>query len=138
MSTGAARRHKDHPGRVLLSTSTAVFAASMLGVVGVLGVLEGISAVAKDSVYVTGTSYVLELDVTAWGWIHIVLGVAAVLVALGLFMEQDWARIGGIAIAVLGALANFAFVPYYPVWSLLVIGFYVLVIWALAFQIRRP
>jgi hypothetical protein len=32
----------------------------------------------------------------------------------------------------LSAIANFAFIPYYPVWSLLIIALNVFVIWALA------
>jgi hypothetical protein len=38
----------------------------------------------------------------------------------------------GITLAVLSAIANFLFIPYYPFWSLLIIALDVLVIWALA------
>jgi hypothetical protein len=43
-----------------------------------------------------------------------------------------WARVIGIILAVLSAIANFAFIPYYPLWSILVIAIDVIVIWALA------
>jgi hypothetical protein len=120
----------------MVAYSVALFAAAMLAVVGVVQVLEGISAVAKDSIYVAGVKYAYEIDVTTWGWIHIVLGAVAVAAAVGLFLDQSWGRIAGISIAALGVIANFAFVPYYPIWSLVVIAFYGIVIWALAYQLR--
>jgi hypothetical protein len=43
-----------------------------------------------------------------------------------------WARTVGIAMAVLSAIANLLFIPYYPIWSLLIIALDVFVIWALA------
>ena len=43
-----------------------------------------------------------------------------------------WARIVGIAIATLSALANFFFIPFYPFWALTIITLDVFVIWALA------
>ena len=45
---------------------------------------------------------------------------------------QTWARVIGITLAALSALANFAFIPYYPIWALVVIALDVFVIWALA------
>jgi len=46
-----------------------------------------------------------------------------------------------IILAVLSALANFAFIPYYPFWSLLIITLDIFVIWAVAVhggQLREP
>ena len=136
MSSSAARRRDDDSTTSMVAYSVALFAAAMLAVVGVVQVIEGISAVAKDSVFVTGVKYSYEIDVTTWGWIHIVIGAVAAAAAVGLFLDQSWGRFAGIAIAALGAIANFAFIPYYPIWSLVVIAFYGIVIWALAYQLR--
>jgi hypothetical protein len=103
----------------------------MLGIVGVLQLMEGIAAVAKDTIYVTGIAYVYEFNVTTWGWIHIVVGALAVAAAVGVFMDQAWARVVGIVLAVLGAVVNFAFMPYYPVWSVVMITISGFIIWAL-------
>jgi hypothetical protein len=134
MSTSTTRPHDDHPGQTMWAATTVIFGASLLGIVGVFGVMQGIAAVASDKVYVRGVKYAYEIDITAWGWIHIVLGALAVLIAVGLFLEWPWARYAGIAVAVLGAIANFAFIPYYPIWSIVVLAFYGLVIWALCYQ----
>ena len=44
---------------------------------------------------------------------------------------QTWARVIGIAVAALSALSNFLFIPYYPLWALVLIALDVAVIWAL-------
>jgi hypothetical protein len=53
------------------------------------------------------------------------------LAGLGLLAGQTWARVVGITLAVLSAIANFLFIPYYPFWSMLIIAVDVFVIWAL-------
>ena len=45
--------------------------------------------------------------------------------------EPAWARTVAVVLAGLSILANFLWIPYYPVWSLTVIAFDVFVIWAL-------
>jgi hypothetical protein len=51
-----------------------------------------------------------------------------------LFAGRAWASAVAIAIAVLSAILNFFFIPYYPWWSLLIIALDVWVIWA----VTRP
>ena len=115
-----------------LARGVAVFAGVMLATLGALEILQGLSAVLKDDVYVRGVDYTYKFDVTTWGWIHLIIGVIAVAVGLGILYAQTWATVGGMAIAVVSALAQFMFMPYYPVWSMLLIFFDVVVIWALA------
>jgi hypothetical protein len=119
------------------SYSIASFAGIMLMVVAVFQVLEGIAAVAKDQVFVSGIDYVYKFDLTAWGWIHIIIGAIGIATAVGILMDQTWSYVVGIGIAGLSALANFGFLPYYPLWSLIVIAFDILVIWALCSQIAN-
>lgn len=109
-----------------------IFAAVMLTTVGVFQALEGISAIAKDDVFVSATNYVFDIDLTAWGWVHLLVGAVAVLIGLSILYGQGWAMIAGIVIAIVSALANFMFIPYAPIWALVVIGFDVFVIWALS------
>lgn len=110
-----------------------VFAGVLLLVGGVLAILEGIVGIARDSVYVvTRGGYVYDFNVRSWGWIHLILGVIAVLVGLGLLRGAAWARYAGIGIAALNMIANFMFLPYQPAWSLIMIAIDIFVIWALA------
>ena len=109
-----------------------IFAASALTLVGMFQAIQGIVAIANDEFYTRAAHYTFHLDVTAWGWIHLLIGIGVFVVGLGLFRQKSWAAIGGIAFAMLSALDNFFFIPYYPVWSLVVIALDVWVIWALS------
>ncbi|KAF0649026.1 MULTISPECIES: DUF7144 family membrane protein [Streptomyces] len=113
------------------ATGLTVFAAVMLLVVGVLDIFRGIAAVAEDEIFVTTPNYVYSFDLTTWGWIHLVLGVVAVIVSLGLFKPATWARVAGVGIAAIVIIANFLSLPYYPVWSIVVIALSGFIIWAL-------
>jgi len=109
-----------------------VFAvAILLFVVAVLGILQGISALVDDEFFVVGPQYTYEFDLTTWGWIHLILGIVGVLIAVGLFTGAAWARIAAIIIAALSIIANFLWLPYYPLWSILLIAIDVVVIWAI-------
>lgn len=114
-----------------LALTTSGFAGTMLVMVSLFQILQGIAAVAADTLYLTGVEYVYQLDVTAWGWIHVVVGAIALATGIGVLAGQTWAYFVGIVLAVVASLVNFAFLPYYPVWSAIVIAFNVAVIWAL-------
>jgi hypothetical protein len=107
------------------------FAATMLLLIGVFQALDGLVAIFNDSFFVVTKNYTFDLDVTAWGWIHLILGILLIFAGWGIFTGKTWAGIAGITLAVLSAVANFFFIPYYPFWSILVIGLDVWVIWAL-------
>ena len=118
-------------------SASTTFAAVTLVTVSIFQILQAIAAIAEDEVFVTGINYAYAIDVTTWGWIHLTLGIIALAIGLGLLADQTWARVAGIVVAVLVALANFAWLPYYPLWSILVIAFSVLVIWALTTQMKE-
>ncbi|MER8008780.1 hypothetical protein [Streptomyces sp. NPDC094149] len=112
------------------------FAAVMLMLVGILDIFRGIMAIAEDDVFVNTRNYVFQFDLTSWGWIHLALGAVAVIVSLGLFATATWARVAGVAIAGLVIIGNFLSLPYYPVWSVVMIAFSGFVTWALC-VVRR-
>ncbi|GAA3611277.1 hypothetical protein GCM10022419_115340 [Nonomuraea rosea] len=109
----------------------ALFAAIMMVTVGFFQALQGIAAIIEDQYYVPTHDYVYVIDVTAWGWIHLVLGIVIGIAGWGVILAQLWARIVGIAAAVLSTIANFFFIPYSPFWAMLIIAFDVFVIWTL-------
>jgi hypothetical protein len=107
------------------------FAAYILILVGSFEILEGLVAIIDDEFYVVARNYTFELDTSTWGWIHLLLGVLLIFIGWGLLSGRLWAVIGGIAVAMLSAVANFFFIPYYPFWSIVLIALNVWVIWAL-------
>lgn len=108
------------------------FAAIMLMVIGVFQALSGLSAIIEDTFYVLTREYAFEFDVTLWGWTHLIVGIVVAVAGFYLLSGKTWAVIIGITVAVISAVQNFLYIPYYPVWSLLIIALNVIVIWALA------
>jgi hypothetical protein len=129
MTTSTTRNTRG--SSVVWATGLVAFAAAMLIVVGVFQMLEGLAALVDDKVLVPLDGYVYAFDLTTWGWIHLLIGAVAALTGVFLFRGATWARAVGIVFAGLSALANFAFAPYYPLWSIVVIALDVAIIWAL-------
>ena len=109
-----------------------LFAAIMMIMNGAFQALAGLIAVLENEFYVATRNYLFEFDATTWGFVHLILGVIVALAGSGLLTGRTWARVVGITLAMLSAIANFLFVPYYPFWSLTIIALNVFVIWALA------
>ena len=109
----------------------ALFAGIMMVMIGTFDAIEGLVALFNDKFYVVTPHYVFEADVTTWGWVHLLVGVLVGVAGFFVFSGQLWARIVGIVAAVVSAIANFLYIPYYPLWSLLIIAMDVAVIWAL-------
>ena len=107
------------------------FAATMMVLIGVFQALAGLVAIFNDDFYVVTQNYTFDLDVTVWGWIHLLVGLGVLATGFGLFARRPWAGVAAIMICMLSALVNFFFIPYYPIWSLLVIGLAVWVIWSI-------
>ena len=107
------------------------FAATMLVMIGIFQVIAGVVAIVDDEFYVVVRSYTFNLDTTAWGWIHLILGALLIVAGFGLFRRATWAGVTALFLCVLRAIDNFFFIPYYPFWSILLVGLNVWVIWAL-------
>ena len=108
-----------------------IFAAVWMWILGFFHALAGLVAILEDEIIVATPNYLLQFDVTTWGWIHMVLGVIVLLAGFSVFGGAVWARTVGVTIAFVSILANFASLPYYPVWGLLMIAAGAFVIWAL-------
>jgi uncharacterized membrane protein len=96
-----------------------------------LHIIAGLVAIIDDNFYVVTSNYTFDLDTTGFGWIHLIVGIVILLVAFGLFNRSGWAAMTAIVLAVLSAVANFFFIPYYPFWSIVLIALDIWVIWAL-------
>lgn len=107
------------------------FAATIMFMVGAFQAINGLVAIFNDEFFIVTQNYTFDLDVTAWGWIHLILGLLLLFAGWALYSQKLWAAMFAIVLAVLAAIENFFFIPYYPFWSILVIALCVWVIWAL-------
>ncbi len=119
------------------ATGFVVFAAIMLIMIGTFQAINGLVALFEDQFYIVTPNYLFEFDVTAWGWAHLIIGIVVATAGVFLLQGSTWAIIVGITVAALSAIENFMYIPYYPVWSLLIIALDVIVIWALAVHGRE-
>jgi hypothetical protein len=116
------------------------FAGIMLIMVGVFHAIAGLAGIIENEFYsvvpaagteATGDVYFLQFDATTWGWIHLIGGLIVMFAGFGLFRGAVWARTVGVIVAVISAIVNFAWMPWYPVRSIAMIAIAITVIWAL-------
>ena len=114
------------------ATGWTLFASVMMIMLGAFHALMGLAALLNDEFFVITADYTYDLDITGWGWIHLIGGIIVFLAGLAVMSGATWARIIGITLAVISAVANFLWLPYYPVWSVVAIAIAVAVIWGLS------
>jgi hypothetical protein len=113
-----------------------VFGAVMMIIGGTLQALQGIVALFNDTFYVVGEEYLFQFDVSSWGWIHLILGIVVAAAGFGLLSNATWARAVAVIVASVALIANFVWMPYYPLWSITLIALNVAVIWAVTMHGR--
>jgi hypothetical protein len=108
-----------------------MFAAVMMIIMGFFHAFAGLAALFNDESFVVTKDYLFKVDTTGWGWIHLILGIVVVLAGFSLLTGAVWARTVGVIVAGISAIANFAYLPVYPVWAVIIIAVDIIVIWAL-------
>jgi len=109
-----------------------LFAAVIMVLVGAASAFQGLIAILDPTSVTTGDGTTIILDVSTWGWVHLVIGAFIVLAGLGVMAVRTWARIVGIVLAGINLLAQLASADAHPFWSMVVIVLDVVVIYALA------
>ncbi|WP_392672703.1 hypothetical protein [Streptomyces sp. LN785] len=112
-------------------TGLPLFAGVTLGLSGLLSIGLGIAGIARDTIFGT-PGYVYRFDLTAWGWLHLVIGLALLAAVLGVLTGRSWGRGAGLATGAVSLVTQFMFIPYYPLWSIPVMTLDLLAIWALS------
>jgi hypothetical protein len=107
------------------------FGGAMMVLLGTFNLIEGLVALFNDEYYVATPQGLLVFDITGWGWIHLTIGVVAIVVGVGVFTGAMWARICGVIVCAVNAITQLAFLSAYPLWAVVVITLDILVIWAL-------
>lgn len=107
------------------------FAGFMMIIIGFFDAIAGFVGLFRNTLYAVTPNYVFAFNITTWAWIQLIVGIVLILAGFGVFTGAVWARTVGVIVAVITAIVNFAFLPYYPLWSILVIALSIAVIWAL-------
>ena len=127
--TSATVRHARDTGRGE-GAWMVVFAAVLLGMLGLFNLIDGIAAIARSSVFIGNAHFVFG-DLRTWGWVALILGGLQVLASLGVLAGNQVARWTGVALIGLNSIGQMFFVPAYPFWSLMIIAVDVVALWGL-------
>lgn len=129
MTTDSRMQPTTHPSSAAVGLT--VFAGALLIMVGVFHAIQGLVALFNDEFFVVGQDWTFKFDITQWGWVHLIGGIVVALAGFFLFTGAVWARIVGVVVAGISAVINFLWMPYYPVWSIVIIALDIFIIWAL-------
>jgi hypothetical protein len=114
------------------------FASSMMILLGVFQVIQGFVAIFRDGYYhVAESGLVVNVDFTAWGWTHLLLGLLIAAAGMGLLTGNVVARTLAVILAGISAILNLLFIEAHPVWSMIIITVDVLVIYAVTVHGRE-
>lgn len=108
-----------------------MFAGVILITVGFFQAFAGLVAIVNDEFFVVTREYVVQFDATSWGWIHLVVGIIVLACGFGVFSGNVLARTVGVLAAIGSMVAMFFWLPWYPIWAIIVIAMDFAIIWAL-------
>ena len=103
------------------------FGASMLVLIGAMLIVQGLGALFNPDFFVATGNGVFALNLTAWGWIHTIIGIVALASGIGTMAGASWARIVSVVVTVLAMVASIAYITTFPIWAtfMLIIGAFV-------------
>jgi hypothetical protein len=118
------------------TTGWRPFAGTILLLVGVLNLIDGIVAVVDRDLFeqnLAGSPSLAVIDgIVAWGWLVLVIGIALVVISIPVMTGVAWARVAGMAAAGIDLVLQFTYLAHFPPWSMTLILLDVIVIFALA------
>jgi hypothetical protein len=114
-----------------------ILAGTLMIISGVLSILVGLAAIIRGSYFSLTGVYAYHWTVYSWGWTQLIVGAVVLAAGVCVFSGMMWARIVGVILAVLSAIGAFLFLPYKPIWSIVIIAIDMFMIWALMSSGRR-
>jgi hypothetical protein len=119
-------------------TGWVIFAAVMMILIGSLNFFYGLAAIVNDQVVVVGGHGAIIADITAWGWVTLLLAIVLVLTALGLLVGAEWARWAAVFFVTVNAIEQVWIFPAAPLWAFMVILLDVIIIYNLTARWVEP
>lgn len=107
------------------------FAGLLLIMSGVFQMIAGFTALMNDTFYAATEETLLVFDITAWGWVHLLIGLFLLLAGTSVMSGHLWSRVVSVVLAALVVIGQFAFMAAYPIWSIMIIIMGILVIYSL-------
>jgi hypothetical protein len=110
-----------------------LFAGTVLGLAGLMRILDSIWAFRyKGAVPDNLRDGVLGSSLKNYAWTWLIVGIVLLVASFFVLARSQVARWIGYFAAAIGALSAMTWMPYYPIWSLMYVGVFVLTFYALA------
>ena len=111
------------------------FAGVMAVLAGGYNALSGIAALVDDDTIASQAKEVLYgIDLTAWGWFWLLVGLAQILTGVLIFQRNTWGLWLGVAFAGLSAMLTVIVMFVFPLWAIAVLTIDFLVLFGLLTQ----
>jgi hypothetical protein len=107
------------------------FAALLAGVAGIYHILSGIAAIAEDDRTELLGEVLYGVNITAWGWFWLILGIVQVITAYLIWTRSSMGQLLGLLWAFIAASLSVFLIFVAPWWALVVLALNIAVIWAL-------
>ena len=109
-----------------------VFAGTMMAILGVFHMFEGLIALFRHSyIYFPTSGLTVQVSYTQWGWLQLIAGALVFLAGLALFTGRMWARTLAVVLVAISALINFVWATSFPIWSLTLLAIDFFIIYAI-------
>jgi hypothetical protein len=116
----------------------AVLAGVLMILTGLYSFLAGLAMILRAPFFVYHGAYLYVWSTHGWGWVELILGAVVVAAGACVLLGMVWARAVGVILATLSAVASFMSLPFYPIWSIILIAVNLFIIWAMvAYSGRR-
>jgi hypothetical protein len=111
------------------------FAGVMAVLAGGYNTLSGIAALSDDDTIASQANEVLYgIDLTAWGWFWLLIGLAQIVTGVLIFQRNTWGLWLGVGFAGLSAMLTVIVMFVFPLWALAVLTIDFLVLFGLLTQ----
>jgi hypothetical protein len=108
-----------------LGVGWLAFAASLLVIVGIFKIFDAIWAFKYDDELAGDVrTIVFDQDLTAWGWIWLLLGILLIVAGFAVVKGMEWARWFGLVVLAAAAIANYSWIVWAPLWTLVLEAIY--------------
>ena len=100
----------------------------LMVMVGSFRAFSGFIGLFNDEWILRGFNAYYFVDISALAWWMLILGSFVAVAGLAVLAGQTWGRVIGVIAVTLAAISELFWVPIYPLWSILMLTLYVLIV----------
>ncbi len=96
----------------------------LMMIAGAFKLIAGITGLFRDEWLLQGYNGYMLVDITGLAWWWVIVGALLVFGGFAAMQAKRWGYIVGIIAASVAAISEFFMMPYYPIWSIILVAMY--------------